>query len=75
MPNAIYSFEAKHDGDGESASYSGQSARHALISDLKRFIGTLEMRVAADASFASTLEESLNLMYTCSADLNDGSIR
>jgi hypothetical protein len=65
-----YSFDAKFGGEGDSTSYSGQTARHALMAALKGYIGGLETAIAMDSSAAVNVAANLELMYTCSADLN-----
>jgi hypothetical protein len=68
---AVYKFDAKFGAEGNSASYSGQTGRHALISALKGYIGGLGTAIAMDSGAAANVAASLSLMYTCSADLND----
>ena len=62
-----YAFDAKYDGEGDSTSYSGQTARHALISGLKKYIDGLGGVLAANSSAAATVRDELNLLYTCSS--------
>ncbi len=44
-----YAFASRYDGSASSVSYSGQIARHVLISDLTSWIGSLSERIDSNA--------------------------
>ena len=70
--NNDYSFDSRFE-EGSSISYSGQTARHALIAALKSYMGGLESSIAANGVFAEgDLTSVLNVFFDCSDDICGG---
>ena len=67
-----YEFESRFE-EGSSVSYSGQTARHALMSALKSFMGGLEESIAAEGVFAEgELVDILTIFFDCAEDICGG---
>ena len=71
-PSADYAFESRFE-EGTSISYSGQTARHALIAALKSYMGGLESSIAANGIFEEgVLTSVLNVFFDCGDDICGG---
>jgi hypothetical protein len=70
--NTNYSFESRFE-EGSSISYSGQTARHALMSALKSYMGGLEDSIAANGVFEEgSLVSILTIFFDCADDICGG---
>ena len=71
-PSTTYEFSNRF-GEGSSISYSGQTARHALIAALKSYMGGLETSISMTGVFEEGLIVSiLNKFFDCADDLCGG---
>ena len=71
-PGTDYMFNNRF-GEGSSISYSGQTARHALISALKTYMGGLEQSVTSNGVFEEgALVNILNIFFDCTDDVCSG---
>ena len=67
-----YAFESRFT-EGSSISYSGQTARHALMSALKSYMGGLEDSFGAIGVFAEgELVSVFNVFFDCADDICSG---
>jgi hypothetical protein len=70
--NTNYAFNSRFE-DKSSVSYSGQTARHALISAIKSYMGGLENSIASNGIFdAGTLVNTFNIFFDCADDVCGG---
>ena len=64
-----YSFDSRF-AEGSSVSYSGQTARHALMSALKSYMGGLETSIATNGVFTEgELVSILTIFFDCAEDI------
>ena len=67
-----YDFESRF-GEGSSVSYSGQTARHALIYELKQYMSSLESKVSTQGIFEEgALVSIFDVFFDCTDEVCSG---